>query len=129
VCTHRFCVPQELLGTVSRWEIRRRQGWVVLTRCRVIWWELDSEHGDTHEFACANLIAMLIVALGGGLSVCGVFTHCCLNLSCYSLVLPCFILPRLVGFNTCSFLLLSSFILVVFGWLGWRFWVRVDGEG
>jgi hypothetical protein len=113
----------------SRWGIRRRWGWIVLTRCRIIRWELDSERGDMHEFVCVDLVVVLVVALGGGLDVWEVFTRCRLDLSCYSLAFPCFVLPRLVSFTTCSFPLLSFVVLVVFGWLGWRCWVWVDREG
>ena len=122
-------IVREFFGMRSRWGIRRRRGWVVLTQCRVIRWELDSERGDMHKFMCANLIVVLVMVLGRGLNVWGMFTHCCLNLSCHLIVLPCFVLPCLVSFNTSSFLLLSSVVFVVFDWLGWRCWVWVDGAG
>ena len=122
-------VVREFFGMRSRWGIRRRRGWVVLARGHVIQWELDSKRSDTHEFVCADLVVVLVVAFGGGLDVRGVFTCCCLGLSCYSLTLPCLVLPRLVSFNVCSFPLLLSVVWVVFGWLRWRCWVWVDRGG
>ena len=119
-------VVRDFFGMHSRWGIRRRQGWVVLTRYCVVRRELDSEHGGVYDLVCVDPVVVLVVALGGGLNV---FTRCCLDLSCYSLTVPCSVLPRLIIFHTCSFPLFSSIVLVVFAWLGQRCWVWVDREG
>jgi len=54
------------------------------------------ECGDVHGFACAGPIGVLVTVIDGGLNTWGVLTRCCLDLSCYSLVLPHLVLSHLI---------------------------------
>ena len=129
VCSPGCRVVREFFGMHSRWGIRRRAGWVILTRCRIVLWGLDSERFGVYGFVCAGLVVVLLIVLDEGSRRWGTPTPCCLNFSHYLLVLP-----RLITLNSYpgrSFSLLPSVGLVVllasvgFGW-GWSWHVRRD---
>jgi len=45
-------------GWLVRSRRERRWQWVVLTRCHIIRWELDSERGSVYDLVCVNLVVM-----------------------------------------------------------------------
>jgi hypothetical protein len=65
----------------------RRWGWVVLTRCCVVRWELDSEHGGVYDLVCADLVVMLLVMFDKGSMRRGVLTRWYLHIACFSFML------------------------------------------
>ena len=69
------------------WQVCRRWGWVVLTWCCIIWWELDNEDGGMYDLMCADLIIILIVMFEEGSMRWEVLTWWYLHFSCFLFLL------------------------------------------